>query len=99
MCANCVSTAEVVVGQALLVTAIVKEPVHRALAELGLVAPPDPVGREARTVMFLRRLELDPVEIVGAEMVARADAWVKPAPHRRVRWARPIGSQSLLAAQ
>jgi hypothetical protein len=98
MCANCLSTAEVVVGQVALAAAIAKEPVHRALASAGIVAPYDPVRRDVRTVAFLRSLDLDPVEILGADTVAGADAWV-PAPYGAPRWALPIGSQSLLSTQ
>ena len=106
MCVNCISTAEQVAAEAALAFALVREPAHRVLASAGLVAAPDPVGRDARTVAFLRALELDPVEILGADVVERADAWVRPARQVRPvgqlglrRWRRPIGSQSLLAPQ
>lgn len=107
MCANCLSQAEVVAGQLALTAAVLKQPAHRLLAALGLVAPPDPVARDVRTVAFLRGLDLDPVQILGADVVARADAWVPPVPSpatqdRRARAAAsawPIGSQSLLATQ
>ncbi|MFL6205262.1 MAG: hypothetical protein ACJ739_07905 [Acidimicrobiales bacterium] len=98
MCANCLSNAEVAVAQIGLVAAIVKEPVHRALASAGLVAPIDPVRRDVRTVSFLRSLDLDPVEILGADTVAAADSWV-PVPYGAPRWALPIGSHSLLSTQ
>ncbi len=107
MCANCLSQVEVVAGQVVLAAAVLKQPAHRLLADLGLVAPPDPVAREVRTVAFLRGLDLDPVPILGADVGDRADAWVpaelSPAGHeRRARAAAsawPIGSQSLMAAQ
>ena len=95
---NCVSSTEVAVGQAALVAAVLKEPVHRALASAGLVAPIDPVKRDVRTVAFLRSLDLDPVEVLGADVVTAADAWV-PVPYEAPRWALPIGSQSLLSTQ
>ncbi len=101
MCVNCMSTGEQVAAEAALVFALVREPAHRALAAAGFLAPPDPVGRDARTVGFLRALDLDPVEILGAGVVEQADTWVPPA-RRQVgvrRWRRPIGSQSLIAAQ
>lgn len=98
MCVNCVSTTEVVVGQIGLAVAVFKEPVHNLLANAGLVPPIDLVKRDVRTVAFLRGLDLDPVEILGAGAVAAADGWV-PVPYERVRWALPIGSQSLLSAQ
>jgi hypothetical protein len=101
MCINCLSTAEHQAACAILVAAIVREPAHRALATLGVVPHPDPVGRDRRTVAFLRGLELDPVAVLGAEVVAAADAWTyeeSPAARFRARKrssAAPIGSQSL----
>ncbi len=100
MCGNCISGAEQAVAQAALAFAVLREPVHRVLAEAGIVAAPDPVGRDVRTVGFLRALDLEPVEILGADAVERADAWAPPAGQARDwRWLRPIGSQSLLSAQ
>ena len=98
MCVNCLSSTEVALAQAGLAAAVLKEPVHRPLASAGVVAPIDPVRRDARTVAFLRSLALDPVEVLGADVVTAADAWV-PAPYEAPRWALPIGSQSLLTAQ
>jgi hypothetical protein len=110
MCLNCLSTAEAAVCQVAFVGYVIKEPVHRALAQLGLVDEPDPVARDVRTVAFLRQLDLDPVAILGADAVVAADNWVPvPVPRRqptgwRSRWrlaasARPIGSHSLITAQ
>lgn len=102
VCANCLSQAEVLAGHAGLVAALVKAPVHRALADLGLVDAPDPVARDARTVTFLRRLELDPIDVLGAAVVARADAWMAPTQSERAlarASAWPIGSHSLLHTQ
>ena len=65
MCMNCVSSTEVVLGQVGLAAAVLRDPVHRALATAGLVAPIDPVRRDVRTVAFLRSLDLDPVEVLG----------------------------------
>jgi hypothetical protein len=98
MCMNCVSSTEVVLGQVALAAAVLRDPVHRALATAGLVAPIDPVKRDVRTVDFLRSLDLDPVAVLGSEVVSDADAWV-PVPYARRRSALPIGSQSLLTAQ
>lgn len=98
MCANCLSTTEVALAQVGLAAAILKDPVHRALAAAGVVQPIDPVRRDVRTVAFLRSLDLDPAEVLGAEVVAAADRWVAPVYERR-RSARPIGSHSLLTAQ
>lgn len=101
MCLNCLSTVEHQISCAALVGAIVREPVHRALAAAGLVPHPDPVGRDRRTVAFLRSLDLDPVAVLGAPVVAAADAWTyeeSPAAAFRARKrssASPIGSHSL----
>lgn len=99
MCVNCVSNAEAALASAALAGSMVKLPLHRALARAGLVAQPDPVKRDVRTVAFLRSLELDPLEVLGAAVVARADAWA-PQPFEPAyrSWALPIGSQSLLTA-
>lgn len=100
MCGNCISGAEQVAAQAALAFSVLRRPVHRRLAEAGIVAAPDPVGRDARTVGFLRALDLDPVEILGAGTVERAEAWAPPAGQARGwRWLRPIGSHSLLSPQ
>lgn len=98
MCVNCVSTVEVVAGQVGLAAAVLRAPVHNLLASAGLVPPIDLVKRDVRTVAFVRSLDLDPVEMLGAEVVTAADGWV-PAVYEPRRWARPIGSQSLLTAQ
>ena len=98
MCVNCLSNAEVAAAQVGLAAAVLKEPVHNLLASAGLVAPIDRVRRDVRTVAFLRSLDLDPVDVLGAEVVAAAEAWVPPVYERR-RSALPIGSQSLLSAQ
>jgi hypothetical protein len=98
MCANCLSSAEVAVGQVALVAAMLKDPVHRMLASAGVVAPTDPVKRDVRTVAFLRSLDLDPVDVLGAEAVAAADAWV-PAPYVPRAAGLAIRSQSLLTVQ
>lgn len=108
MCVNCLSQAEVVAANVAVTAAVLKAPAHRFLADLGLVDPPNEVARDARTVAFLRRLDLDPVAILGAEAVTAADTWAAEAAagaagqERRARAAasaRPIGSHSLLAPQ
>jgi hypothetical protein len=85
-----------------------KGPVHRAMASVGLACAPLPVARDARTIEFLRALELDPVDVLGASTVAAADEWValggydRLEDERRARaasWARPIGSHRRFAAQ
>jgi hypothetical protein len=114
MCANCLSQGEVVVAHVALAAAVAKAPLHRALADMGLVDAPDEVARDVRTVAFLRRLDVDPVDALGADVVARADARVAAGAGakagaqageraaRSLRWrssAAPIGSHSLANAQ
>lgn len=100
MCVHCISSSEQIAANAALAFAILRDPVHRALATAGIVAPPDPVGRDARTVGFLRALDLEPADVLGPEVVERADAWVAPPRQGRAwRSLRPIGSQSLLTAR
>lgn len=107
MCVNCLTQAEVAAANVAVTVAVLREPVHRFLAEAGVVAAPDPVARDVRTVSFLRSLDLEPADVLGAEVVARADARVAgaatpqpvPAAIRR-SWARlsasPIGSHRTL---
>jgi hypothetical protein len=105
---DCLSTAEAAVCQMALIGYAAKDPVHRLIARCGVVAEPDVVGRNVRTIAFLRSLDLDPVEILGADVVEAAAAWI-PTGRRQAtgsgsRWrsaasTRPIGSQSLLTAQ
>ena len=94
MCANCLSTFDVVVSQALAAGAILKRPVHERLAIAGLVPPIDTLGENANTVAFLRSLDLDPVEILGSDIVDAAAMWVKPAWTRR-RFGLPGRSTTL----
>jgi len=92
MCTNCLSSAEVAVGHVALAAAVLKAPAHRFLADLGVVDAPDPVRRDVHTIAFLRSLDLDPVEVLGADVVAAAEAWTPapvpvPAPARaRLAW-------------
>ena len=106
MCVNCLSQSEAVVAQAALFAAVVREPVHRVLGDLGLVDAPLPIARDANTVAFLRSLELDAADVLGAEVVRSADAWIaagQPRPARSRSFALalasalPIGSQSRIA--
>ncbi len=106
MCVNCMSNAEAALAGAAMVGYAVKGPLHRALAAVDLAPDPDPVAHDVRTVAFLRALELDPVEALGADAVAQAESWTPDTSWvpfrdrlRRFASARPIGSQSLLATQ
>jgi len=99
MCVNCVSNSEAVVAQVAFVASALKMPIHRALADAGLVEPFDFAKRDLRTVTFLRALDLDPVAVLGEDVVERAEAWMPAAQVRRRRWARPIGSQMRLVTQ
>ena len=86
---------------------VLKPPVHRALARVGLAPDPDPVAHDVRTIAFLEALDLDPVDALGQESVDQASAWSPdatwvPFPDRvRERLAsasrRPIGSPSRLS--
>jgi hypothetical protein len=84
MCANCLSTFDVVVSQGLAAVAILKRPVQARLATAGWVAPIDVLGDNANAVAFLRSLDLDPVEILGSDVVDAAASWT-PAPWTRRR--------------
>jgi hypothetical protein len=100
MCGQCISNVEAAVAGMALAASVFKDPIHARLAGAGLAPPIDHVGRDARTVLFLRSLALDPVAILGSDAVTAADRWVKPAPfYVRRRSLRPMGSHSLLAAQ
>jgi hypothetical protein len=107
MCVNCISNAEAVATGAIVASYMIKPPVHRALAKLGVVNAPDRIARDVTTVGFLRSLDLDPVEVLGADVVATAEAWIAPQPARGVTAsltalaasARPIGSQRMLSTQ
>ena len=104
---NCLSTAEATMTGAAFAGYVVKPHLHRALARLGIVNEPDPVAHDVTTVAFLRSLDLDPVAVLGADVVAAADAWTAPQPApglgalaaRLAASARPIGSHSLATAK
>lgn len=101
MCVNCLSTAEVVAAQAAFAVYALEPPIRRRMAKLGLVAERDRIAHDVRTVAFLRNLDLDPVEILGRDVVDAAAAWT-PQPafeRRRFRSAAPIGSHTRLALQ
>ena len=99
MCMNCLSTAEATIAGTAFLGYAVKPSVHRVLASVGLADPPDPVAHDATTVRFLRSLELDPVAVLGSDVVTAADAWVKPIRLRGPRrlTSAPVGS--MLAAR
>jgi hypothetical protein len=91
MCANCLTGFDFVVSQAIAVGTLLKRPVQDRLAIAGLVRPFDQLGEHANTVSFLRSLDLDPVEILGADVVAAAATW------RRAPWTRRrLGFSSML---
>jgi hypothetical protein len=109
MCVNCMSNTEATIAAVAITGALLKPAVHRALAGVGLAPDPDPVAHDVRTVAFLRALDLDPVDALGADAVAQAESW-EPDPswvpfsdraraRLRSASARPIGSQSLLSTQ
>jgi hypothetical protein len=105
MCVNCMSNAEAAATAAIATVYFLKPPVHKMLAEFDLAPDPDPVAHDVRTVAFLEALDLDPVEVLGADVVAQASAWTPnsswvPFRDRLRRFSsssrRPIGSQSRL---
>ncbi len=75
MCQNCLSTGEAVATLAAFTTYVVTPPVHRALARAGFAPDPDPVAHDVRTVAFLTALDLDPVAVLGQDVVDQASAW------------------------
>jgi len=108
MCAQCLSNTEFAVANAALIAAALKGPVHRGLASVGLATEPLAVARDARTVAFLRALDLDPADCLGAPAVTAADDWVALGGYERLEderraraasWARPIGSHRRLTPQ
>ncbi len=82
MCANCFSKLDVVVSQVVGASILLKRPTHDLLADLGVVAPFDELGELAHTVGFLRALDLDAVDILGADAVDVASTWTT-APARK----------------
>lgn len=100
MCVNCLTNAEFAGTAATFAAYALKPRVHQLLAKVDLAPMPDPVAHDVRTVAFLAALDLDPVEVLGADVVAQASAWTPDTswvPFRdRLRAAslRPIGSQS-----
>lgn len=104
MCAHCLSVAETAAAAVAFAAFALKPRAHRALAAMGVVGVPDPVAQDATTVQFLRALQLDPVAILGADVVVGADAWrpqVAPRVNaaRRSASARPIRSHSFATSQ
>ena len=99
------SNAEAAMASAAIAGYLVKVPLHKALAAVDLAPDPDPVAHDVRTVAFLRALDLDPVEALGADAVERAAAWTPNTswtPFRdRVRRLsnRPIATGPALAAR
>jgi hypothetical protein len=83
MCANCFSTFDVLATQVLTAGAALHRPVRSQLAAAGWVRPIDMLGEEAHTVAFLQALDLDPVEILGADNVTAAATWQPQAFTRR----------------
>jgi hypothetical protein len=97
------SNAEAAGVAAITATYFLKPPLHKLLAKVDLAPDPDPVAHDVRTVAFLEALDLDPVEVLGADVVAQASAWTPDSswvPFRdRLRSIslRPIGSHSRIS--
>lgn len=73
MCANCVGRLDVAAGTIALGVVAFRDPARRALAAAGLVPDHHPRAADVRAVEFLRRLGLDPVPVLGSEVVEAAD--------------------------
>ena len=109
MCANCVSRADVIVGTVAFGAYVFKEPIRDGLVALGVLPEPHPLAADMRTVTFLRGLDLDPVPVLGDDVVVAADralAFPRPKVYRRSLGealafftGRSIRSQSKLAVQ
>ena len=82
MCVNCLSKLDIVVSQVIGASVLLKRPTQDFLADMGVVAPYDELGELAQTVSFLRALDLDAVEILGADAVEVAGTWTT-APTRK----------------
>jgi hypothetical protein len=91
---NCVSNAEFVAVSAGFGAYAFARPARQALVALGVLPEADPLERDVRTVAFLRRRDLDPVEVLGAEVVAAVDAWEPAAPvYREPAWRRRVSAR------
>jgi hypothetical protein len=90
MCAQCMSNFEFGVANAALIASAIKGPVHEALAMVGLATEPLEVARNARTTAFLRALDLDPAEALGAATVLAADRWAQHGGFERLEQRRRI---------
>jgi hypothetical protein len=103
MCVNCVSNTEFVLASGSLGAYALAQPARNALVALGVLPEPDPLARDVRTVAFLRRLELDPNEVLGEAVVAAVDAWEPSAPVYREpalrRLYRAAGSLGAIRSQ
>ena len=72
MCANCLSNVDAVAASGLFAVAAGTGQARQWLTRMGFRRP-DPLAREARTVEFLRGLDLDPAEVLGAQVVEAVD--------------------------
>lgn len=68
MCVSCLSNAEAVAAGGVFAVAAGASQARVWLSRFG-IGRREPFAREARTVDFLRGLELDPVRVLGAEVV------------------------------
>jgi hypothetical protein len=91
MCANCVTHLDLAVGSIGFGAYVLRGPVKSRLVELGFIPEPHPLAAETRAVAFLRDLDLDAGEILGADVVAAVDAaggWTPRPVYRRSRAGR-----------
>jgi hypothetical protein len=91
MCANCVTHLDLAVGTIGFGAYVLRGPVTSRLVDLGILPEPHPLAAQTRAVAFLRDLDLDPDEILGADVVAAVDAvrgWAPRPAYRRSKAGR-----------
>ena len=98
MCVNCVSNVDLIAANSAMMGAMVGNGVRAVLRGVGCEVGQTQAEKDSRVVAFLRSMQLDPAEILGADCVAAADALVvaratKPA--RRQRGLVPLALRAL----
>ena len=88
MCVSCLSNAEAVAAGGVFAVAAGAGQARAWLSRFG-IGRREPFAREARTVDFLRGLELDPVRVLGAEVVSAVEAAGSTGPGSALQ---PVGA-------
>lgn len=73
MCMSCVSNGEVLAISGLVAAGAMKQSAQRLCRAAGLTVGRSRAERDRQAVEFLRGLDLDPVEILGADTVHAVD--------------------------